>query len=568
MVVNINDFKLLNLKCKHYFELFTKAGTIDQSKVINLTDTMKSRYGFYFYILEMVTEVSDLSDIAELITDTEFNSTFYNDRSNDEGIDAVFINDEKNVIQLFSFKYRENYKQDQIQRKNELLETSKFLNDISANNYTHTEGKTRDFLEHICKRFYDSPEPWSIELFFVTNDTKAIDPSDPNIANFRKTLSLNIKFISLSDISKQLTKNHEPINSQLVIDDDAVMSYKEGKLSSDTSYIFRLSLTDIIRITCDDPDFRSQTDIYEKEKLANAQISYDVLSENVRGFILKSEYNKNIKETIEEDPTKFFMYNNGLTIIASDVKVTQFPNGKKSKVEIENLQVLNGGQTLRTIHNYNQSNKLAGLESLQKAEILVRVFKVNDKELMNKIAEYTNSQNVISNRDLKSISSEQIKLEKYLEDFNILYIRKNGDIGLNNANKYEHSISMEKLGQILYAVKGSPENATNKKRQIFDSEYGNLFHVNELLSEKTVSCIRNYFSFKSTYKKEMSKKPTEQKVFYFLYIKERTKLKDNEIIRKFEKFMDKYNDLDNYQKNRQLIKSSFKSEMDSFFGID
>lgn len=567
MDVNINDFKLLNLQSKHFFELFAQAESIDNSILSRLTEVQKYRYGFYFYILEMITEVSDLSDIAEMITDTEFNSAFYGDRSNDEGIDAVYINDEKNVIQLFSFKYREKFNVDQSQRKNELLESTKFLCDINVNDYHHTSGKTHDYLEQICKRFFESPEPWSIELFFVTNDTKSIDPNDPNIKNLKKVLSLSTKFISLTSLAKQLTKGHEPICSELVMDDEALMSYKEGTLSSDTSYILRLSLTDIIRITCDDADFRSQTDIYEKDKLANAQIAYDVLSDNVRGFILKSEYNKNISETIEEDPSKFFMYNNGITIIASDVKVTPFPNGKKSKVLIENLQVLNGGQTLRTIHKYNQINKQSGLSNLQKAEILVRVFKVTDKDLMNKIAEYTNSQNAISNRDLKSISSEQIKLEKYLDSFEILYIRKYGDTGLVIGKQYSHTISMEKLGQILYAVMGNPESATNKKRQIFDNEYARLFQNDDLLSEKTVAYINDYYLFKDLYKKELSKKPSEQKVFYLLYLKQRVKLENLKLIKEFEKIMSKYSDLDSYQINRQLITPQFKSELDKHFSI-
>lgn len=567
MEVSINDYKLLNIKCKQYFDLFVQSEAIDDKIVAGLSDMMKCRYGFYFYILEMMTDLSDLSDISELITDTEFNSTFYHDRSNDEGIDAVFINDEQNIIQLFSFKYRENFNSDKSQRKNELLESSKFLDDISARNYSHTSGKTHELLEQICKRFFDSPDPWSIELVFVTNDSKEIDSSDPNIMNFKKALSLSTKFVGLGTIAKQLIKEHEPINSELVMDDEAVMSYKEGKLSSDTSYILRLSLTDIIRITCDDEKFRRQTDIYEKDRIANAQIAYDVLSDNVRGFILKSEYNKNIEETLNEDPSKFFMYNNGITIIASDIKVTPFPNGTKSKVVIENLQVLNGGQTLRTIHKYNQKNKLSGLGNLQKAEILVRVFKVTDKELMNKIAEYTNSQNAISNRDLKSISSEQIRIEKYLDIYDIRYIRKNGDTGLNSGKVYSYTVSMEKLGQVLYAVKGNPENATNKKRQIFDNEYGRLFQTEDLLTENTVNYIRNYFSFKNTYKKVMSKKPSEQKVFYFLYIKERSSLSDSCIIKEFETLLDQHNCPDNYQKNRLLITPTFKSEVDNHFKL-
>ena len=567
MEANINDFKLLNIKCQKSFDNFVKAERIDRSIVSHLDLTQKARYGFYFFILEMNTGNSDYSELAEMITDTEFNGTFYDDRENDEGIDAVYLDEERKVIQLYSFKYRANFKQGQVQRKNELIETSKFLQDIQTNNYVHTSGKTKEKLEEICDLFYNSTDPWMIELYFVTNDTVAIDPRDANITNFKKALSLSTKFISLSDIAKLFSFTYEPICSRLVIDDDAMMSYKESKLSSDTSYILRLSLTDLIRITCDDKDFRNKTDIYNKDELANAHIAYEVLSENVRGFILKSDFNKNIRETLEESPSKFFMYNNGITIIASDVKVDPFPNGVKSQVTVENLQVLNGGQTLRTIHKYNEDNKLAGLTNLQKAEILVRIFKVTDKSLMNKIAEYTNSHNAISNRDLKSISSEQVKLEQYLENFGIQYIRKNGDSGDDSAKDFDYSVSMEKLGQILYAIKGNPESATNKKKLIFESEYKHLFQTEDILSEKTVSYIKSYYSVRALFKEIKGKKPTELKVFYFLYIKFHANIKDNEMINRFEDFISKYDNLPVYHRNRQMLTTQFKNDIDKQFGI-
>lgn len=569
MEVNINDFKLLTMECLRYFDQFVDQAQIDNTKLSKLSQNQRARYGFYFYMLEMVTGVSDLVDIEGMISDTEFNSHFCEDKSSDEGIDAVYINEEERKILLFNFKYREKYNPDQQQRKNELVESIKFLNDIQSRNFDHTTGKTRDFLESITQKFYDDYYPWSINLYFISNDTKSLDENDANVVNFKKTLDLKFKSICLEDIAKSLMSDHDPINAQLVMDNDALMSYKESKLSSDTSYIFRLSLTDLIRITCDDENFRNKVENYEKEELANSIIAYDVLSENVRGFILKSEYNKNITTTLETEPSKFFMFNNGITIIASDVKVTPFPSGTKSQVVITDLQVLNGGQTLRTIHNFNEKNKNSGLGNLQKAEILVRVFKVTDKLLMNRIAEFTNSQNAITNRDLKSISSDQIKLEKFLAEYGIRYIRKNGDVGNDKALniKFNYTISMEKLGQILYAVKGAPENATNKKRAIFDTDYNRLFKSEELLSESTVEMIKDYFLLKKEYKRLSTFNVSEQKIYYLLYLKKNTALRNADIIRKFDKILYSYKGLGTYQQNRQMIKPQFKSEVDKEFGI-
>lgn len=557
------------MECLRYFDQFVDQAQIDNTKVSMFNKNQKARYGFYFYMLEMVTGVSDLVDIEGMISDTEFNSHFCEDKSSDEGIDAVYINEEERKILLFSFKYREKYNPDQQQRKNELVESIKFLNDIQSRNFGHTTGKTRDFLESITQKFYDDYYPWSINLFFISNDTKSLDENDANVVNFKKTLDLKFKSICLEDIAKSLMSDHDPINAQLVMDNDALMSYKESKLSSDTSYILRLSLTDLIRITCDDENFRNKVENYEKEELANSNIAFDVLSDNVRGFILKSEYNRNITATLETEPSKFFMFNNGITIIASDVKVLPFPSGTKSQVIISDLQVLNGGQTLRTIHNFNEKNKTSGLGNLQKAEILVRVFKVTDKLLMNRIAEFTNSQNAITNRDLKSISSDQIKLEKFLAEYSIKYIRKNGDVGIDKASniKFNYTISMEKLGQILYAVKGAPENATNKKRAIFDTDYNRLFKSEELLSESTVEMIKDYFQLKREYKRLSTFNVSEQKIYYLLYLKNNTDLRNADIIKKFDKILNSYKGLGTYQQNRQMIKPQFKSEVDKEFGV-
>ncbi|WP_305416162.1 AIPR family protein [Photobacterium leiognathi] len=86
-------------------------------------------------------------------------------------------------------------------------------------------------------------------------------------------------------------------------------------------------------------------------------------------------------------------------------------------------------QTLRTIHHFNSISSDNMEEYLSEAEVLVRFFVAENDDYKNKIAEYTNSQNAISSIDLKSLSSEQILIEQYLDINNIIYARKSGDIG-------------------------------------------------------------------------------------------------------------------------------------------
>jgi hypothetical protein len=96
-MANINDFKLLNIKCRAYFELLERS----LNKTIKLrVPTNKERFGFYIFMLETICNVKDIADITDLITDTEFNSDVFGIKDDDHGVDAVFIDEENNYINI------------------------------------------------------------------------------------------------------------------------------------------------------------------------------------------------------------------------------------------------------------------------------------------------------------------------------------------------------------------------------------------------------------------------------------------------------------------------------------
>lgn len=216
------------------------------------------------------------------------------------------------------------------------------------------------------------------------------------------------------------------------------------------------------------------------------------------------------------------MYNNGLTLIAEDIEAAPTNAGKKIKLKLTSFQVINGGQTLRTIHNFHKLDKENIVEYLSNSQILVRIFKTaDDKILNNKIAEYTNSQNSISSVDLKSLRPEQIQLEQYLSEHEIVYSRKTGDTGLTSDKEYKHKISMERFGQILYSLKGNPHKASGRKRQIFDKYYDDIFGEKVLNVEASPTQIKKYFDIRSLYEakaKTNNYDVTDQKIFYILYL--------------------------------------------------
>lgn len=531
-----NDFKLLKQRCLRHFELAKDSLDVGTKK---LDDDQKARYGFYFFVIQNLTNIVDYDRIIESITDTDFNSTFFNSKQNDEGIDSVCIDEQNHQVALFNFKYRDKYNVDKEQSKNELITTSKFLTALKQESILHLKGKLKTFAEQIiCNN--NSDEIWNTVLYYVSNENKTLGVHDPNIKQMGDEYGIEIETMGLNELVDITSLHPKNIDATLILNREAVMSFTESSLASSKSYIVRLPLTELIRITCDNAGLRGEYNLENDDILYDTNVDIRVLFDNVRGFILQSKYNKNIESTLETEPSKFFFFNNGITIVADNISSTEINSGKKVKLEISNFQVLNGGQTLRTIHNFNKKNKQNIVEKLSNAEVLVRLLNITDDALKGRIGEYTNSQNSINERDLKSLRPEQVKLEEFLSSNRILYIRKKGDVGQVDL-EYDYSVSMELLGQILWAASGYPEMVSNKKREIFTVQYDKLFaNNNELLSTNTIELIKEYRCIYKEYK-SVNKTVTVQKAMYVLYIsKQLNRLDYGSLSKKFESFLKAY----------------------------
>lgn len=451
----------------------------------SLNDKQKERYGFYYLILQQYTGVSDYSLLTEYITDQEFNSTFFSQKTPDEGIDAVYIDEENHNVLIFNFKYRESFNIDKQQSKNEALASSKFFNMISNENNTLPPGKLKDALDNIIE-CNNGNDMWTTEFFIVSNENVTLDENDTALYNFGKLYGCRICTVALNEIKDFTSNEPNNINATMIVSKENVMSYKENSLTSDVSYIIHLPLTELVRITADDPSLRNKYNIEDESSLASANIDMHVLYDNVRGLIERSTFNLNIEKTLDENPEKFFFYNNGITIVADEIKAEEVNSHKKLKLVLNNFQVLNGGQTLRTIHAYNKKNRNNITEKLANAEVLVRMLNVTDDNIKNNIGEYTNSQNSIDLMDLRSVRDEQKQLEHLFALNDILYQRKNGNTG-EDGKDYKDSLNMTMLGQLLLAKAGYPELISNKKKEIFNKFYNKLFADNEsLISDETI----------------------------------------------------------------------------------
>lgn len=567
-MANLNDFKLVKKISQKYADLLSCR--FDFSRDFK-DDVEKERTGFYPFILESICGVSELQDINEMVTDRQFNLLVNNESFEDHGMDAINISQESNTIRLFNFKYRERFNPEKNKASsNEAILSTKLLNAIETEDLSDFTGKIKVKLEEVIEKLKGNDE-WSLVLYMVSNEDLNEEHSDSTIDRLEKVYGLEVEWFGLTQILETIPMRPHPVSAELILDVDAVMSFAENPISSSISYVIRLSIDQVIRITCDNGKIRANYNLEQIEELESVKFEHSLLFDNVRGFITRSKYNQNILDSLKKEPAKFFYYNNGLTVTAKNIETEPINAGKKVRISLKGFQVINGGQTLRTIHRFHQDDKQNIIDYLSNAQILVRIFKTaSNVDLNNRIAEYTNSQNSISEVDLKSNRKEQIQLEKYLLENKVIYKRKSGDSKIIMRDEIDtrcyRQVSMERLGQILYSTNGFPHRASSRKKEIFSKHYDSVFGENQLDVAQAFSKLELYFKARSEYENTLEKtaeksEVTEQKIFYILYMVNRFKLDIKKAIELLESNLTQAKKEN--KNSRPLISVKFKERLDS-----
>lgn len=135
-----------------------------------------------------------------------------------------------------------------------------------------------------------------------------------------------------------------------------------------------------------------------------------LLEQNVRVFLqARGNVNKGIRKTIEEDPSMFFAYNNGITATAEAVEIEN-RDGVPMMTCLTNLQIVNGGQTSASIHA-----ALRAGEDLSKTFIQMKLSIVDAEKaekIVPDISRYANSQNRIAAADFFSNHPFHVRMEE------------------------------------------------------------------------------------------------------------------------------------------------------------
>ena len=169
-----------------------------------------------------------------------------------------------------------------------------------------------------------------------------------------------------------------------------------------------------IKSTEKNGEFESYLATIPGQVLADIYLEHgtQVLEGNVRAFLsVRGKVNKGIRRTILEEPEKFFILNNGITVTSEGIECQQTEKGLLI-TQINDMQIVNGGQTTASLANALMKDKA----DLSKVQVMMKlsVLETHDVsvKLVPEISRASNSQNKVDEADFFSNHPYHIKFQE------------------------------------------------------------------------------------------------------------------------------------------------------------
>ncbi len=445
-------------------------------KFRNENGLQNASFGFCFFALDLILGLQ-IDEIEDSITDSSYLQSTSQPSGHDRGVDAIYIDSAEtaeapSTVHIFNFKYTE-----QFENSNKFFpasEIDKILGFLAS--VLQKDEALRDHVNPIL--FSKVQEIWTLfqsenPKFVIHIASNYYHPFEKNEKQrFERELA-KYTFISpeyhlMPALVEKLThKGRQIVNGRVKAVDKNLFEKSGGDIRA---LVVELDARDLIRLVIDDEDLRSRVDLEDFAALEGKQLLEDAFEDNVRIYLKqRSRINRNIKTTaLGEESHRFFFYNNGITLTCSHF---EYPKGQRGPIiQIDDIQVVNGGQTIHALFEAFQENP----EKFEDMEILCRIYQTTNQGISTSIAEYTNSQNPVKSRDIRSNDWVQKKLERELLARDFYYERKKGQ---HQDKQRSRRIDAEKAGQVLMSFfNGLPAEAKDNKRLIFGDKYEDVFN--------------------------------------------------------------------------------------------
>ena len=198
-----------------------------------------------------------------------------------------------------------------------------------------------------------------------------------------------------------------------------------------------------------------------------------LLDRNIRRYLglRDNRVNQEIHKTLT-DPARrgnFYFFNNGITAVCQKFSHNALQN-ENWEIHIKGLQIVNGGQTSKTI----QTTILENPSDYTKTYVLLRLYELSsdDDGLIDNITFATNSQNPVDLTDLRSNDPVQERLALALKDLGFEYKRKRDEQTVATADTITAPVAAE---AVMAVWRKRPHAAKFRRSKLFSDFYEDIF---------------------------------------------------------------------------------------------
>jgi hypothetical protein len=409
------------------------------------------------------------------------------DGPNDRGIDAVYVDerDDRNTIHFFQFKHVGYF--DKAKNNFPSTEIDKLLSFFAdlLNQHPEMQNTCNPILWSKVQEIWvalSNPDP-SFEVHLCGNMKSLVETQKQRmITALSPYRSFNVNHHTVDSIAQLFIDIKQPkIDATLRVVDKNYFERTDGNIKG---LIATIEATELIKLITDP----------ENQK----KLRIDVFNDNVRIYLTKkNRINKKIYTTALSDKNVEFWYlNNGVTLTCDSFSYQ--PGSRAPVVSLENIQIVNGGQTSNALFDAYQEDP----DKLDNVLVLARIYETRTRDITSDIAEATNSQTPINTRDLRSNDEVQKKLEESFLDQGLYYERKAKQHQDQPRRKRIDSLS---AGQKFLAYSlGYPEVAKKDRARVFGDMYDSIFN-DDITTQKLLVPLR-IFSDIEQRKRDLQKK--------------------------------------------------------------
>lgn len=433
---------------KHIIDQRARKIVADKPEWFEGNNDERSRISKSFLLLSIASSLQmDISEAYNCVTEG----------GGDAGIDGLYIgdtNDFEFTVILFQSKYHFNLEREYNFPDNAVQKVVSSIGvlfnpqkDIELNPLIKPK------IEEIRSLIMDGYIP-TVKCILTNNGKKWQKEGNQHIknANFPEN-QVSFAHYNHLDISKQL-QSAKPIHDSLTLSGKAVIESFDFK----RVLIGTVSVSEIGQLM---------------QRYGDA-----LLEKNIRKFlgVNKNRVNLSIKETLldENKRKNFYFFNNGITMLSSKFSHNALMN-ENWQLKIEDLQIINGGQTSKTILHVVEENPDIDFSN---TTVLLRLYEVSaDDDAANKLTTditiATNSQTPVDLRDLRANDGKQQDLSVAVNQLGYEYLTKKGT---GSSKTIAKTIPSSVASEAIFSTwKKKPHLAKYKKQELFGKFYDEVF---------------------------------------------------------------------------------------------